>query len=189
MQPFELSEPMGLARMLSFTKFSFRKAKVIWRGKWFIFFYCDSFLILWSSSLDNWLILNSNVNIFSNIFIITRFEVVSLRLLMLSALSLQFILKKYFLSWQLISFVSMLQLRNEVTSFTCTWNKGQSAICRKWVYVNVDVLLIYTLHLNNIVINSFISDWIGIKVQKELGTSKYRLQQYFFFLEELSWIL
>ena len=97
MQPFELSEPMGLARMLSFTKFSFRKAKVIWRGKWLIFFYCDSFLILWSSSFDNWLILNSNVNIFANIFIITRFEVVSLRLLMLSALSLQFILKKYFL--------------------------------------------------------------------------------------------
>ena len=38
---------------------------------------CDDFLIMWTSSLSNWLILNSTVNIFSNIFIITRFEVVS----------------------------------------------------------------------------------------------------------------
>ena len=45
--------------------------------KWFIFFYCDDFLILWISNLDNWLILNGTVNIFSNIFVITRYEVVS----------------------------------------------------------------------------------------------------------------
>ena len=49
----------------------------MWTVKWFIFSYRESFLILWSSSLDNWLILNSTVNIFSNIRIITRVEVVS----------------------------------------------------------------------------------------------------------------
>ena len=77
MHSFESLEPIGPERTLSFSKFSLRKAKLIWRLKWFIFFYCDDFHILWSSSLNNWLILNSTVNIFSNIFIITRFEVVS----------------------------------------------------------------------------------------------------------------
>ena len=98
---------MGLARTLSFSKFSFRKAKVIWMVKWFIFFYCDGFLILWSSSLDNCLILNSTVNIFSNIFIITRFEAVSQFTFTHVVSSLVAVhLKIYFLSCQLICFAS-----------------------------------------------------------------------------------
>ena len=77
-----------------------------------------------SNSLNNWLI---TVNIFSNIFIITRFEVVSLFTFTDVVSSLPAVhLKKYFLSCQFICFVSMLQLRNAMTSFACGQNKEHS---------------------------------------------------------------
>ena len=142
MQPFQLSKPMGLARTLSFSKFSFRKAKVIWRMKWFIFFYWGNFLILLSSSFNNWFILNSTVNISTDIFIITRYYYYYYHFIITSQsfyiyschqLSRCSSFSKNILSCQLICFVSMFQLHNAVTSFAYVWNKEHSTICRKWV--------------------------------------------------------